>query len=314
MYNIEKRRVMNIDELRLTILNNLKDKSQETQRLFHGRGSFYKAYEFLTIDSINEVLYVCFYEKVPQGLEEELFSLFEEIYKNYNFKSVILQKKYEKYSNKYETIFGEEFEEYIAIENGLKYHISFKNRNIGLFFDMKAGREFIASISKGCNVLNLFSYTCAFSVVSSANEASNVVNVDMAKNALTTGRKNHHLNNLDTKNIKFLPYNILKSWSRIRKYGPYDIIIIDPPSFQKGSFAATKDYEKIIKKLEQLSHKDTLVLACLNDPLLSEDFIKEIFEENAKDFIFVKRLSNLDSFPSESEEKALKNLVFRYIV
>ncbi|MGM0519523.1 MAG: class I SAM-dependent methyltransferase [Campylobacterota bacterium] len=303
---------MNIDELKLTIINNLKYKSEEVIRLFHGRGNFYKAYEFLTVDSINEVLLVCLYEKIPDGLQDELTLLFEDIFKTYDFKSVILQKKYEKYADKFEVLFGENIQEYEAIENGLKYHINFKNRNIGLFLDMKNGREFISKISKNCNVLNLFSYTCSFSVVSLANKAKSVVNVDMAKNALNVGRKNHHINGLDTKNVKFLPYNILKSWGRIKKYGPYDIVIIDPPSFQKGSFAATKDYEKIIKRLKDLCNKDSLVLACLNDPMLDESFIKGIFKNNAKDFTYVKKLSNIDSFPSFDEQKALKNLVFRY--
>ena len=85
---------MNIDELKLTITNNLKNRSEEVIRLFHGRGNFYKAYEFLTIDSINEVLLVCLYEKIPDGLQDELTLLLEDIFKKYNFKSDILQKKY----------------------------------------------------------------------------------------------------------------------------------------------------------------------------------------------------------------------------
>jgi len=140
--------------------------------------------------------------------------------------------------------------------------------------------------------------------------ASKVVNVDMAKGALTTGRENHHLNNLDTKKVKFMPYDILKSWSRIKKEAPYDIIIIDPPSFQKGSFAATKDYEKIIKRLDELASENCIVLSCLNAPELDTNFIKNIFSEFANDFVFEKRLENLDTFVAINEEKALKNLVF----
>jgi 23S rRNA (cytosine1962-C5)-methyltransferase len=132
----------------------------------------------------------------------------------------------------------------------------------------------------------------------------------MAKNALTTGRTNHHLNNLDTKKVKFLPYDILKSWNRIKKEGPYDIIVIDPPSFQKGSFAATKDYEKIIKRLNELAGENCVVLSCLNAPELDTNFIKNIFSEFAKDFIFEKRVENLGTFPAIDDEKALKNLVF----
>jgi 23S rRNA (cytosine1962-C5)-methyltransferase len=198
----------------------------------------------------------------------------------------------------------------LAYENGLKYSINFSNQNIGIFPDMKNGRSFIKEISKDKNVLNLFSYTCAFSVCAISAEAFKVVNVDMAKNALTTGRTNHHLNNLDTKKVKFMPYDILKSWSRIKKEGPYDIIIIDPPSFQKGSFEATKDYEKIIRRLDELAATKCIVLSCLNAPELDSEFIKDKFSEFAPTFKFVKRLDNVAEFVTNNEEKSLKNLVF----
>ena len=133
----------------------------------------------------------------------------------------------------------------------------------------------------------------------------------MSKSSLTIGRENHHLNNLDTKKVKFLPYNILKSWSRIRKEGPYDIIIIDPPTLQKGSFEATKDYEKIIKRLGELSADECTVLSCLNSPELDTTFIKNIFSSLASDFKFQKRLDSLETFIAIDDEKTLKNLVFK---
>lgn len=301
---------MNIDELKLIIKNNLKDKTDEVKRVFHGRGNFYEAYSFLTIDSIHKVLYISLFENIPEGLEENLKKLFLEVYQEYDFELLLLQKRFLN-NTEVEVLEGEIVDEYFAIENNLKYSLNFENKNSGLFFDMKKGREFIASIAKEKKVLNLFSYTCAFSVVASNAKASKVVNVDMSKGALTQGRKNHHINNLSTKNIEFMPYNILKSWNRIKKQGPYDIIIIDPPSFQKGSFAATKDYEKIIKKLDELASDECIVLACLNAPELTVQFLKDIFSKNAPNFQYVKRLSNLETFPCSDEERSLKNLVFK---
>ena len=108
-----------------------------------------------------------------------------------------------------------------------------------------------------------------------------------------------------------MPYDILKSWSRIKKEGPYDIIIIDPPTLQKGSFEATKDYEKIIKRLDQLANEKCVVLACLNAPDLPSAFIKDIFKEFASDFVFEKRLENPETFVVIDDEKALKNLIFK---
>ena len=301
---------INIEKLKEIILNNLKDKNQETKRVFHGRGNFYDDYNYLVIDSINDILLATFFEQIDEDIESEIIKILEEVYALKNFKTLIVQRRYKK-ENLNEVIKGELPLDTIAIENGLKYKISFSNQNIGIFFDMKKGREYIQSICKDKNILNLFSYTCAFSVAAISKGASKVVNVDMSKTALTIGRENHRINNLDTKKVKFMPYDILKSWSRIKKEGPYDIIIIDPPSFQKGSFAATKDYEKIIKRLDQLAAKECIVLSCLNAPELDTAFIKNIFKEFALEFTYEKRLENLETFVAIDEEKSLKNLIFR---
>ena len=298
---------INLEKLKEIILKNLENKTTEIKRVFHGRGNFYDDFEYLTVDSLGDILFATFFEESKD--EEKIINILDEIALLKGFETFIVQKKY-KSENLNEAIRGEIPPFAIAIENGLKYKINFFNKNIGIFLDMKNGREYLSSICKDKNVLNLFSYTCAFSVCAINAGASKVVNVDMAKGALTTGRENHHLNNLDTKKVKFMPYDILKSWSRIKKEAPYDIIIIDPPSFQKGSFAATKDYEKIIKRLDELASENCIVLSCLNAPELDTNFIKNIFSEFAKDFVFEKRLENLDTFVAINEEKALKNLVF----
>ncbi|MCT7911368.1 class I SAM-dependent methyltransferase [Arcobacter lacus] len=299
---------MKIENLKKLIQNNLENKTFEIKRVFHGRGNFYEDFNYLTVDSLNEILFATFFEESSD--ENEIIKALKDIANAYNYKTFIVQKKYKK-DELNEAIIGEIPPFYIVVENGLKYKINFFNKNIGIFLDMKIGREYINSICKDKNVLNLFSYTCAFSVVAINAKAKQVVNVDMAKGALTTGRENHHLNNLDTKKVKFMPYDILKSWNRIKKEGPYDIIIIDPPSFQKGSFAATKDYEKIIKKLPELASENCIVLSCLNAPELDSDFIKQKFEEFAPTFKFEKRLENLKEFITNNEEKSLKNLIFK---
>ncbi|MCT7646195.1 class I SAM-dependent methyltransferase [Aliarcobacter butzleri] len=299
---------MKIENLKKLIQNNLENKTFEIKRVFHGRGNFYEDFNYLTVDSLNEILFATFFEESSD--ENEIIKALKDIANAYNYKIFIVQKKYKK-DELNEAIIGEIPPFYIVVENSLKYKINFFNKNIGIFLDMKIGREYISSICNDKNVLNLFSYTCAFSVVAINAKAKQVVNVDMAKGALTTGRENHHLNNLDTKKVKFMPYDILKSWNRIKKEGPYDIIIIDPPSFQKGSFAATKDYEKIIKKLPELASENCIVLSCLNAPELDSDFIKEKFKEFAPTFKFEKRLENLKEFITNNEEKSLKNLIFK---
>ena len=157
-----------------------------------------------------------------------------------------------------------------VIESGLTYRLDLgRNQNNGLFLDMRYGRDWVREHAAGKRVLNLFAYTCGFSVAAIAGGAEFVVNLDMAKAALSRGRDNHHLNNHDLKKVSFLGHELFKSWGKVRKMGPYDLIIIDPPSFQKGSFALTKDYQKILRRLPELLTADGVVLACVNDPTLT---------------------------------------------
>ncbi|MFA6789115.1 MAG: cysteine-rich CWC family protein [Arcobacteraceae bacterium] len=292
------------------ILENLQNTNSDYTRLFHGRGGCFKGFEFLTVDAIDTLLFVVFFQECEAQLEKELFDFFETL-QTKGFQTAVVQRRYlEKAPS--QMLFGSLKEETVALENGLHYHLSFlHHQNIGFFADMKQGREFVAQVCENKNVLNLFSYTCSFSVVAIQHGAKQVVNVDMSKAALSTGRENHRLNSLSTQHVKFLPYNILKSWSKIKKYAPYDLIIIDPPSFQKGSFAASKDYEKIIKRLDELANAECTVLACLNDPILDEAFIQTIFQQHASQFIFEQRLGNVKAFKTNDENRSLKNLVFK---
>ena len=225
--------------------------------------------------------------------------------------TLVLQKRYITQAPT-EVLVGELANDIFVVENELKIKLNLRsNLNSGYFPDMKNGRAYIQSIAQDKNVLNLFSYTCGFSLAAIKGGASLVTNIDMAKGALSTGRENHHINNLDTSRVKFYPHNILKSFSKIKRDGPFDIIIIDPPTFQKGSFEATKDYNKIIKRLETFTKKGTIVLACLNSPDLDENFIIDIFKEFAPEFKFVKRLENVEEFKSLDENRSLKNLIFK---
>ena len=226
------------------------------------------------------------------------------------YTTLVVQRRYINGSPS-EVLIGEIPDEVFAIEDGVKIKLNLlSNRNSGYFPDMKNGRAFVKENSKDKSVLNLFSYTCTFSVSAMMGGASKVSNIDMSKGALSSGRTNHIINDIDTRGVSFHPYNILKSFSRIKKKGPYDLIIIDPPTFQKGSFEATKDYRKLIMKLPQIAAGKCTLLACLNSPDLDEDFIKNLITELAPSFKFSHRLNNVDEFASIDEDRSLKNLIF----
>lgn len=299
------------ENLQSELLEKIELKSEEFLRLFHGRGGSFVGWEFLTIDSIDTVVNIAYFKEVDEALEKQLHVLFEALYNTGKYEAIVLQRRYLSKAPS-EVLFGKLPEKLFAIENGLKYKLDLlNNQNSGFFADMKIGREFVAEQAKGKNVLNLFSYTCSFSVVALKNGANSVVNVDMNKRVLETGRDNHRLNDVEVRGTRYMPYNILKSFSRIKKAGPYDLIIIDPPSFQRGSFAATADYQKVIRRLGELASSECTVLSALNSPSMNSQFILDLFEEEAPSFKFVKRLDDMESFPNKEREDALKNLIFQ---
>lgn len=299
---------MNIDELKTILEQNTKNTTNEFKRVFHGRGGIYDEWKHLTIDSVDAILSVALY--FEEDNEKELLQMLEEFTYASGYEVLVVQRRYIK-GHPSEVLIGELPEYVYAIENGMKFKLNLlSNRNSGYFPDMKNGRAFVRENAKDKSVLNLFSYTCAFSIAAKMGGAKSVSNIDMSKGALSTGRANHHLNDIDTKGVSFLPYNILKSFSRIKKKGPYDLIIIDPPTFQKGSFEATKDYKKLITKLPQIASEECTLLACLNSPDLDESFIKDLINELAPSFKFSHRLKNVEEFKSLDENRSLKNLVF----
>ena len=270
--------------------------NKEFKRLYHGRGE--KTYKFLTIDSIDKILFVQFYEEVD---EKPFLEYLKKYIKNTNHDTIIIKRRY---SNETFAFVGEIPSSYYVIENDFKFIINFYNQNIGYFGDMKHTREYVEKIAKDKKVLNLFAYTCGFSLYARRGGAEEIINIDMNKSVLKTGMKNHQINNLDLKNIRFLQNNILKSFSKIKKFAPYDIIIIDPPSFQKGSFDITKDYEKIIKRIEEFSHKETTLIACANSPKISKENLINLVEKYG--FKYKKEIAP----PKEYTNSTLKNLVF----
>lgn len=301
---------MNVIDILEIISKNAADSKEEFKRLFHGRGGLYEGWRHLTVDSIDNILSVAFY--FEEESETEFIEVVQDfVQKSQKYETLVIQKRYIKGAPS-EVLVGSVPEDLTILENGMRLKLNLlSNKNNYYFPDMKNGRQFVREHAKAKHVLNLFSYTCAFSVAAKYGEAKSVVNIDMSKGALKVGMANHSLNKLDPRGVSFLPYNILKSFSSIKKKGPYDLIIIDPPSFQRGSFEATKDYEKIIKKLPQIASDKCILLACLNSPELESNFLIEMITQWAPSFVYEKRLKNLQEFASLDEEKSLKNLIFR---
>lgn len=288
----------------------------EVRRLFHGRGKCWPGLEQLTCDWAANQLLVSLFKPADHvfltELKQGLMLLSDsELWRDKHGKAIVLQHRYD-HGAPTEVLWGELNSRPVVEELGCKYQLDIgRNQNFGLFLDMRYGREWVKEKAKGKRVLNLFAYTCGFSVAAMAGGAEHVVNVDMAKASLNKGRENHRLNGHDTKSVSFMAHDIFKSWGKIKKYGPYDIIVIDPPSFQKGSFAVTKDYKKILRRLDDLLIAGGDVMACVNSPTVTPDFLVESMREEAPQLSFIERLDNPSEFQDKDQDASLKVLLFK---
>ena len=194
-----------------------------------------------------------------------------------------------------------------------------RGQNHGLFLDMAEGRrwvrefaaDFRQSEGRGAKVLNLFAYTCAFSVAALQGGAAHVTNLDMARGALATGQQNHQLNGLAPQGASFLAHDLFNSWGKVTRGGPYDLVIADPPSYQKGSFVATKDYARLMRRLPDLLAPGGRALLCLNAPELPWAWLREQVDEHAPGLQLIERLAHPPAFADVDADRALKVGAYR---
>ena len=282
----------------------------DCQRLFHGRGHTYSNLSHVNVDWFSPVILITLYQEVDaQWLldqAQQLMKLTTEC------TSVQVQYRSRKFAPT-EVLLGDNIEHTVVQELGLNYNINFgKAQNSGLFLDMRNGRQWVKEHAKGKNILNLFAYTCPFSLAAIAGGASQVVNIDISKSSLTKGRENHRLNHHSMDKVKFEGVDIFKSNSRIKKYGPYDLIISDPPTMQFGSVDIERDYKKIVKRIPQWLKSGGDIILCLNSPDLTEQFLLDLINEHCPECYYKEAISPPEVYKEAHQGKGLKVLVFTY--
>jgi 23S rRNA (cytosine1962-C5)-methyltransferase len=280
----------------------------DSRRLIHGRGKLSPGLEHIVVDYYAPHLLITLYKETEVDVVDKLIQSLKES-PELSIKNILLQKRY---LARPELIVLEGIlpNDAIAIERGSKFHLNFgETQNIGFFLDMSPGRELLERISLNKKVLNLFSYTCSLSVAALKGGASRVVNLDMSKAALVVGENNHRLNGIEPRKVRFLSHDIMKSWGKISKLGPYDIVVIDPPTNQGDSFKVDRDYYKIVKRLNEMTNNQSTVLACLNSPYLTSQFIIDLFSEHAPEFKFQEVLYSGFSDMEANPEEGLKIVI-----
>lgn len=284
----------------------------QVRRLFHGRGRLHAGFEHVTVDSFPPLMLVTLFRPLEPAGEAALVAELRSALGRTGHDCLAIQRRYLP-DAPVESVAGALAPSLVVEEDGLHYQVETgRGQNLGFFPDMRLARQWLRERAAGRRVLNLFAFTCAFSVVARAAGAERVVNIDLSRASLAMGQRNHHLNSLDVRDIHFLDHDVFRSWNKLHRLGRYDIVIMDPPTLQKGSFSVERDYAKVVRRFSKLLQPDGDVLACLNAPHLGEAFLDDVMQAELPGAERAGRLPNPPEFADADEQASLKVIHYRY--
>jgi 23S rRNA (cytosine1962-C5)-methyltransferase len=176
---------------------------------------------------------------------------------------------------------------------------------VGLFPDMRLGWAAVASRAADRRVLNLFSYTGAFSVHAAKAGAREVVAIDLAPKAHARARRNYELSGLDPARLEAITGDTTKSVEKLASRGRrFDIVICDPPTFSHGpagQFSVARDLAALAATcLSVLDPGGLLVFATNSTKVSAPDFDRALGEGGAlahADLRVIERVSLPVDYP-----------------
>ena len=132
-------------------------------------------------------------------------------------------------------------------------------KHTGLFPEQASNWDFmidkIKKSNRKINVLNLFAYTGG-ATVACAYAGADVVHVDSSRGMVDWAKENIKSSNLEDKYVRFIVDDCIKFVEReIRRGHKYDAIIMDPPSFGRGSNKEVWRFEDDLYNLVELCTK-----------------------------------------------------------
>lgn len=150
-------------------------------------------------------------------------------------------------------------------ENSLSIELSFaEGYSVGLFLDQRDNRRRLLTRHVGADfpllqsamgnrpweILNVFAYTCAFSVCA-AKAGARTASLDLSKRWLDWGRRNFAVNQLNPAEHEFISGDAFDCLRRLaKKQRLFDVVLLDPPTFSQskksGVFRAEKDYGQLV--------------------------------------------------------------------
>jgi 23S rRNA G2069 N7-methylase RlmK/C1962 C5-methylase RlmI len=163
-------------------------------------------------------------------------------------------------------------------EYGTRFEVRpYDGFSTGLFLEHRDHRRALTEFGV-TRALNLFAYTCAFSVPLAARGAQ-VTNVDVSARYLDWGRRNHALNGVDAAKVKFARMDAMAYLQYAARHAEhrFDLVILDPPTFGAGdsrrkikTWKAAVDYPKLLAAAARVVTSGGLIFAATNTRGLAE--------------------------------------------
>ena len=181
-------------------------------------------------------------------------------------------------------IWGEVNSDLIIEEFGVKYNVFLEDyHDVGIYTDMSSIRKkLIPYCTKSRNVLNLFSYTGAFSLLGLKNNLD-VTSVDISSKFMKILENNIELNNFDENKHESIVKPVDKFLKNNNQF--FDLIICDPPSFssnKKKSQSAISFYKENLKELMSILSPQGRLVMFLNTHKISRAKFKRSLPKGLK--------------------------------
>jgi 23S rRNA (cytosine1962-C5)-methyltransferase len=153
------------------------------------------------------------------------------------------------------------------LENGIKFTADLMHgQKTGFFVDQRDNRETLrrlVKLSHSRSVLNLFSYTGAFSVYAGLGGAQHVTSVDISAGALQAAKHHWELNGLDASKHRTVESDVFTYLQETGSRQRYDVVVVDPPSMAQSESnvpQATAAYKRLIRASASLLESNGLLL------------------------------------------------------
>lgn len=235
-------------------------------RLFNQEGDGFGG---LTVDLYGDYAVFSWYNsyvyQIHKVISEAFRQVFPEVlgaYEKIRFKGLDYESAH---------IYGQEAPDFFTVlENGVLYQV-FMNDGLmtGIFLDQHEVRgSLVDGLAMGKSLLNMFSYTAAFSVAAAMGGASQTTSVDLAKRSRELSQAHFQANGISTDDHRFIVMDVFEYFKYAKRKGlTYDVIVLDPPSFarnKKQTFSVAKDYHKLISQSLEILNPGGIIIASTN--------------------------------------------------